>query len=659
MSGRLLVSLALSGLPLGAMYALQAMGIVLVYKTSTTFNFAQGAIGMAAAFIASAVSVSLGLPVVVGLVAGLAVGVLIGLGMEVSVRRLDGELSRTVLTLAWLLGLQGVAGWLFGTTAGRRPMNLFPSGTALNIDELGVAYGWDQVGVLVVVAAVAGGLGWFFRTNPLGVAMRAVAGEPEAARLLGVRATRVRQVSWMLGAGLGALSGILVTPVLGTLDTITLIVFTIQALAAAVVGGLTSLPLTFAGGIALGMAQPVIGRLLGSPPGINELIALVVILVALLVRQRGGRVDVAGSSLQTRPVRALPTGRARIALWFGLPVALAGVVAVVGPQGAFNLADLGIWSIAVLSIVLLTGVVGQISLCQAVFMAIGGFGAGMAVQVGAPSLAAVPLGALLATIAAVLVGLPALRLRGLELAVATLALSFAADRYLFRFEPLVGGGGTRPVPRPGFADQVGAGVTGARWFLVVVAVAFVLVGLFVALLRRGRTGAALTAMRGSEVATSAVGFSTVSLKLRGFALSGFIAGLAGALFAMLSGGASSDTFTFTRSISLLAFALIAGVGSIPGAVLGGAIVVLSTLSFGGGSELADSGAASLVTAFTGVALAGTLLAAPDGVAGLAGRLTQRWRPGTDDDGDGDGGGHGEVVAPDTATTGTPETAGVA
>lgn len=656
MSPRILLALGLSGLPLGAMYAMQAMGIVLVYKTSGTFNFAQGAIGMIAAFIASGVSVSLGLPVLVGLAAGLAIGVVVGLGMELSVRRLRGELPRTVLTLAWLLGLQGVAGYLFGTTAGRQPMGLFPSSTAINIDTLGVAFGYDQLGVLAVAVAVALGLGWFFRTHPLGVAMRAVAGRPEAAQLLGIRANRVRQVSWMLGAGLGALSGILVTPLLGTLDTITLVVFTVQALAAAVVGGLTSLPLTFAGGIALGVLQPVIGRLLGSPPGINELLALVVILVALVVRQRGGRVDVAGSSLSTRPVRSLPTGRTATALWVGGPLVLAGLVLLVGKQGAFNLADLTIWSLAVLSIVLLTGVVGQISLCQAVFMAVGGFGAGIAVQAGVPSLVALPLGAVLATVAAVLVGLPALRLRGLELAVATLALSFTADRYLFRFRPLVGSGAGRPVPRPSFADQVSADLAGARWFLVLAVVAFLVVGLFVALLRRGRSGAALTAMRGSEVATSAVGFSTVSLKLRGFALSGFIAGLAGALFAMLSGTAGSDTFSFTRSISLLAFALIAGVGSIPGAVLGGGIVVLSTLSFGSGSGLASDSTASLITALTGVALAATLLLAPDGIAGLAGRLTQRFRGG--DDGPG---GAGTVPTPPSSdeSTAAAAPAGVA
>ncbi len=614
---RLYVALALGGLPLGAMYALQAMGIVLVHTTTRTFNFAQGAIGMAAAFTASGLGVSLGLPDVVAVTGGLAVGVVVGLLMERSVRPVDGELRRTIVTLAWLLGLQGLLGWVFGASAGRKVVTLFPSGPALDLPSLGVAYSWDQLGVILVAALVAAGLGVFFRRSDLGVAMRAVANRPDAARLLGVRADRVAQVSWMLGAGLGALSGVLVTPLLGRLDTVTLIVFTVQALAAALVGGLTSLPLTFAGGIALGVAQPVIGRLFGSPAGINELIAMLVILVALLARRRTGRVDVAAGGLPSVRVGALPSRRTLGRLAAGGLVVGGGLVLLLPPQLAYNVADVFVWSLAVLSIVLLTGVVGQISLCQAVFMAVGGFGAGIAVEAGLPVLLALPVGAGLAAAVALVVGLPALRLRGLELAVATLALSFTADRYVyFSVTPLVGTGSTRPVPRPGFADQVVHGVGGARWFVVVVVVAFVGVAALVAAMRRGRTGTALTAMRGSEVATAAVGFSPTWLKLRGFALSGFVAGLAGALFAALTGAADEASFGFTRSISLVAFALIAGVGSVPGAVIGGGIVVLSTLSFGGGSELSSDVGASIVGLCTGIALAVTVIGAPDGLAGL-------------------------------------------
>lgn len=630
---RLYVALALGGLPLGAMYALQAMGIVLVHKTARTFNFAQGAIGMVAAFTASGLGVSLGLPDLVAALGGVAVAVVVGLLMERSARPVEDELRRTVVTLAWLLGLQGLVALVFGASVGRRAVTVFPPGQAIDLPALGVAFSWDQLGVVLVATVAAAGLGLFFRTSELGIAMRAVANRPDAAGLLGLRATRIAQVSWMLGAGLAGLSGVLVTPLLGRLDTVTLIVFTVQALAAALVGRLTSLPLTFAGGIALGVAQPVVGRLLGSPAGIDELIAMVVVLGALLVRRRGGRVDVAGAGLPSFAPGALPPTRTRLWLAAAGVLAVAVVVPRLSPQVAYNLADVLIWSLAILSIVLLTGIVGQVSLCQAVFMAVGGFGAGVAVQAGWPTLLALPVGAVIAAVVAVGIGLPALRLRGLELAVATLAFAFTADRYVyFSVTPLVGTESTRPVPRPGFADQVANGAAGARWFVVVALVAFVATGLYVAALRRGRTGSALTAMRGSEVAAAASGFSTTSLKLRGFAVSGFVAGLAGALFAALTGAADEASFDFTRSIALVAFALIAGVGSVPGALLGGAIVVLSTLSFGGGGDLASATGASTVQLLTGVALAVTVVLAPRGLAGARRRRRAPGSPGPPDDG---------------------------
>jgi ABC-type branched-subunit amino acid transport system permease subunit len=628
MSLRLALALALSGLPLGAMYALQAMGIVLVYKTSGVFNFAQGAIGMAAAYVASGLGVSLGLPAWLAVLGAVLFGGMLGVVIErVTIRPAKGALPRTIITLGWLLALQGLVGLVFGTELGRRPVSLFSPDTAVRIDALATAFGWDQLGVLVTAVVVAGGLGLFFRRSPLGVAMRAVSEGADAARLLGIRVRVVTLAAWALGAGLAALAGVLVTPLLGTLDTVGLVVFTIQALAAALVGGLTSLPLTFAGGILLGMGQPVIGRLLGSPAGVNELIALAVVLGALLLRRRTGRGDSGSDGLEPSPLRALPKGRVAAIAAGGLTAALVLPVLLGGPQANFQLAGLLAWALAVLSLVLLAGVVGQVSLCQAFFMAVGAYGAGIFMSHGLSFLAAMPLGALLAAAVAAVVGIPALRLRGLELAIATLSLAFAADRYFFRWAPLVGKDSVRPLPRPAFADEVLHGVAGARAYTLLVAAVLVLCAWWVASLRRGRTGAALTALRSSTAATAAMGFSVTSLKLRGFAASGFVAGLAGVLFSGLSHIAGYAPFDFTRSISLLAYAVIAGIGSVPGAVVGGAIVTLSALSVGGGSgEIPSGDAASVVTILTGAALIAVVVGAPTGLAGLLTRLRERFTP---------------------------------
>ncbi len=625
MNLRLAVSLALSGLPLGAMYSLQAMGIVLVYRTSRVFNFAQGAIGMTAAYLGSFVGVSLGLPAILSVLLATAGGAAVGLSMELlTIRPMRGALARTVVTLGWLIGLQGLVGVLFGAEAGRLPVRLFPSTTAVRIDSLAVAFGADQLGITVLALGLAVGLARYLRRSAFGTAMRAVADNVEGAELLGIRARTVSAVSWAIGAGLAGLAGVLVTPLLGTLDTQGLVILTIQALAAALIGGLSSLPLTFVGGLALGALQPVAANWLGGRPGVNEFVAFVVVLVALLFRRRAGRSDVSEGALRPARLRALPTGATARAAVVGVLVAATVIPLLGGAQWNYNVANTAAWSLAVLSIVLLVGVVGQVSLCQAVFMAIGAFTGGIASAHGTPFLLAILVGGLAAAAAAALVAIPAIRLRPLELAIVTMSLAFTADRFLYRWTPLVGDRSVRELSRPGFANEVVHGVAGARAYSWLAIGVFLAAALGVANLRRGRTGAALTALRGSEAAASAMGFSPAALRLRGFALSGFLAGVAGVVFAGLTGAASSTPFDTTRSITLLAYAVIAGAGSVPGAVLGGLIVTVSTLSFGG-NGVASGLSGSMVTLLTGGVLIVVMLVAPTGLAGLAQDLRERWR----------------------------------
>lgn len=626
------LGLALGGLPLGAMYALQAMGIVLVYKTSRVFNFAQGAIGMTAAFVASSVGVSWGLPRIVALVLALAVGVLLGVVIErFTIRPIEGALQRTVATLAWLLFLQGFAQFVWGAGNSRPFLTVFPARRAFGIDAINVNYGYDQVGVLVIATLVTVGLGLFFRRRPLGVAMRAVADAPEGANLLGIDVNTVTLVSWGLGAGMAALSGILVAPLLGTLDTVGLIIFTIQALAAALIGRLESLPLTFAGGIVLGMSQPVLKNLLSLEAGANELIAFVFVLAALLFRRQTGRKDTGGSGLPPVSLGAMPKGKFALASMAGVVIVLLAQLTIF-PAGASSRSIAGtfIWSLGVLSLVLLAGVAGQVSLCQGAFMGVGGLTAAMALSAGVPFVLSILVGGLGAALAATLIGLPALRLRDLELAIVTLSLAFAADRYFFSvFKPLVGPDQRRPFPRPEWADRLidvdGIMVTNWRPYAALTLVVFVLAAFAVASLRRGRAGGAFTALRSSEAATSAMGYSVVAVKLQGFALSGFVAGLGGALFAGLSGSASGEAFGFDRSITLLAYVVIAGIGSVPGAVLGGAIVTISASNFGGASTAVTSDVSTALTTMgTAAILMVVLIFAPRGLGGLVGSARARW-----------------------------------
>jgi sulfate-transporting ATPase len=626
---RLYVALALGGLPLGAMYALQALGIVVIYKTSRVFTFATGAVGMLAAYVASWLSVSQHVPVGIAVLAATLTGVGVGLVMEaLTIRPVRGSVNRTVVTLGWLIGLQGLVGMLFGNTSGRAAAKVFPSTTLFTVDSLHLAYGVDQFLVLVLALGLTLGLAAFFRYSHLGTAMRAVADDPEAAGLLGMPVRRVTLTAWGLGCGLSALSGVLVTPLLSSLDTLTLVIFTIQALAAALVGRLQSLPLTVAGGLGLGLVQPVVRHALErwSVSGTNELVALAVVLLALLARRRTGRSDVGGGGLVPATGVATPAPQL-LAAGLGTVVVLGLVLGLVGSTTFhIDLSLVAIWSLAVLSIVLLTGVVGQVSVCQGVFMAVGGFGAAIAADHGVPFLLALLLGGLLAAAAAAVVGLPALRLEPLELAIATLSLAFAADTFLYKWTPLVSKSTGRQIERPGFAGIDGSHQpAGQRWYFWLVLLVLLVGCVAVASLRRGRTGAALTALRSSESATASMGFSVVSVKLRGFAMAGFLAGVAGACYAGLNQIATGNAFDTTRSITLLAYAVVAGVGSIPGAVLGGVIVTLSTLSFGSSADVASGFSASFISAVSGLVLIGVLRFAPDGLTGVAGRSI-RWRP---------------------------------
>ena len=624
----LYLSLALTGLPIGAMYALQALGIVIVYKTSKVFNFATGAIGLACAYFASSLS-SRGLPIVATIVLAISLGVLIGVLMELTVRPVRGALAGTVITLGWLLVLQGVVGRIYGTqVATHQPARLFSGDVLIDLNVL--RYGRDQVGVLVIAGLLALALSLFFRRTALGTATRAVSENPDAARLLGIGVDRVNLVAWGLAGATSGLAGVLVTPLLGGLDTTKLIVFTVQALAAALIGRLSSLPMTFVGGIALGVLQPVIAKALQPFTGIsgtNELTAFVVVLVALALLRKGGRRDVVSGGLVPVAIRALPRGRTAVAAFGGIVAAAVLLPLLVGDTGnlsRFNLTQVAVWGLATLSLVLLIGVVGQVSVCQAVFMGCGAYGAGIAISHGVPFVLALFVGAGLAAAVAALVGLPAVRLEPLELAIATLSLSFTADRFLYSWPPFASDGGNRAVPRPGFANlNPGHTADGERAYAWLAIGVFLVACFAVASLRRGRTGAALTALRSSEPATAAMGFSVVSVKLRGFAASGFLAGLAGALYAGLVQGASGASFDFTRSITLLAYAVIVGVASVPGAFLGGVVVTLSTLDFGGTSDVTDGRYTSTITALTGALLIVILMTSPAGISGLVSRVFRR------------------------------------
>ncbi len=281
----LVMELILVGIAFGALYSLAALGIVLIYKTTGVLNFAHGAIGMFSTFIAYEFGVVRHWPAVVAVLLALAFAAAFGWFMERFTLRPLRErpvLTRVIVTLGWLLVLQSVASLIWKDTSYHIPLQIFPQ-SGIRIAQL--TLGFNQIANVIVAGALAVLLALFLRVSPLGVAMRATADNPTAARLLGIQVNRVAAFSWMLGALTAAITGLLLAP-LTTLNTTQLTIVVITAFGAALIGGLSSLPWTFTGGILLGVVQSLL--ILFVPPqvvGAKEVLTFAVILAVLLLRR--------------------------------------------------------------------------------------------------------------------------------------------------------------------------------------------------------------------------------------------------------------------------------------------------------------------------------------------------------------------------------------
>ncbi|MFA5890883.1 MAG: branched-chain amino acid ABC transporter permease [Actinomycetota bacterium] len=278
-----LLPLTIAGIVLGTMYALPAMGIVLIYKTSRVLNFAHGAIGMFSTFIAYQVGIVWGLPIWLAVLAAVVFAGLLGAFIErFTIRPLEGRppLTKVVVTLGWLLLLTSLAGFIWGASAYHAPIQIVPEAT---VQLPGVRVSYLQLMTLGLASGLTVLLALFFRVTRLGLAMRAVADNVQAARILGVRVDLVNSAAWALGSILAAIAGVLLSPMI-TLDTIQLTLLVVSAFAAALAGGLVSLPATFAAAVLLGVLQSDVVIWVRTS-GAKSLITLGIVLVAMLWRR--------------------------------------------------------------------------------------------------------------------------------------------------------------------------------------------------------------------------------------------------------------------------------------------------------------------------------------------------------------------------------------
>ena len=284
----LLPGLTVIGIVLGGIYALAAIGLVLIYRVSGVLNFAHGAVAMFSTFIAYQVSVQSGLPGWLGLIAAVAAGIAMGFIIErFTMRPLAGKpvLTKVVITIGWLIVLQAAAALIWKANAYHRAVKLV-SKSGFRLTGTSVVVGYDQLTTVLVALGLALATAAVLKYTTLGASMRAVADDPEAARLWGISVNRVTAASWMVGSAMAAIAGVLITPLIN-FDTFSLTLVVIDAFVAALIGRLTSLPYAVLGAFILGLVQTYPTAFFNNS-GMHEVATFALLLIALAVLFRPG-----------------------------------------------------------------------------------------------------------------------------------------------------------------------------------------------------------------------------------------------------------------------------------------------------------------------------------------------------------------------------------
>jgi branched-subunit amino acid ABC-type transport system permease component len=577
------------GVPTGCVYGLVAIGLVLTFKTSGVFNFAFGAQAFTSAVIFYELVEKHGWPLVpAAFVAVIVVSIALGLLLDRFIFRMlrtAAPLPKLVTTIGLMVGIPETVKAIFGGSTRNAPPSLaINAGQAYHFGRITITA--DDIATIVATVLIAFLLTILFTRTPWGLRMRAVVESPRLLELHGVNAERVATTSWLLSSVLAGTAGVLLAPLFKTVDANAFTLLIVAASAAAVFASLKSLPLALVGGIVLGAGQQLVAHELP----LNSVLArnirpsmpfILLALLLLFLPSLRGRRD-AGDPLSgvdpPPPALAVTYMSARLAkvnrvlfLLFLAAVFIAVGFVLPGLWVSYLSEGIALTTIF-LSVTVLVGIGGQISLCQASFAGIGAFTAGqLAARFDFPIYGGIVVGAAVAAVLGILIALPCLRLGGLYLALGTLAFALMIQNTLFVERWLTGGESGVDVPRPligpiDFADD--------RAFFFFALGVFAVCGAVVVLLRRGTTGQYLAALRGSETAAAAVGINPVRAKVTVFAVSAAIAGAGGALYASYL--ETARTADFDPIVGLFWVLLVVTLGSrtVDGALNAGMAFVL-------------------------------------------------------------------------------------
>lgn len=570
------------GLITGTVTALLAIGLILLYRSNRFINFAYGAMGSMVGVMCVALYKEQGLSYWAMLPLAVFGGAVNGALIEMLVIRRFANSSRLILTVA-SIGLAQLLGGLEFLGAKKLGFLSLTGGISVPLRSISIdlgdkTLGGDEVLIMLIVPFVILGLTYFLLRTDAGVAIRAAAENSDRALLLGIPVRRLSTIVWALAGGLSALTYVLKVPFSGVVPGVangpTVL---LPGLAAAVVGRMESLPIAFAAGLGLGVVeQTVRWNSTGSPSFVNVAYFAVILLALLLQRGRLSRAldTVTSSWSSTGVVKPVPVELRRLPEVRYPKVALIALVAVAFiaiPGGWTSSQQLlaafaMVWAMVAVSLVVLTGWGGHISLGQFGLVGVGAIVAANVIEKwNGDFFLALFLAGVAGALGALLVGLPALRIKGLFLAVTTLAFAIMLDSYFFntdRFSSILPTTVERPLLWQRFDLQ-------HNYDMYLVCLAFLVLSMLAAVgVRKARSGRVVIATRDNQRAADAAAVNTTAVKLSAFLLAGAIAGIAGGLHVQIQQGLAQNTYSPVDSITVFSTAVIGGLGSLGGAISG-------------------------------------------------------------------------------------------
>ena len=602
-----IIRFALLGLGVGALYAFASQGLIVIYRGTGVLNFSLGATAIAGVFMQWELHEEHGWPFLVSAAAGVAWSAFLGMLTHWVIMRplrRASSLVRVIATLGVLVTFQAAVVLRYGSNP-HQVESWLPTDRVTLWGDVGITV--DRLILLVIGCASAFGLWLLYRSTQFGLSTEAVAESERSAEAIGLSPNRIALLNWGLGSGLAAVAGILVVPII-TLQVTAMTALILAAMAAALVGDFKSFPIATAAGFALGIGQALVGRF-ANQEGLGQSLPFLVIIVVLVFRGRS--LPLRDHYLQQLPM----VGNGRISWdWtlFGCGFVVFIMVTKEPKWIDAMTVSIGV-AIVLLSIVVLTGYTGQLSLAQYSIAGFGAYVAGRLVAVyDIPFLLGLLAGVLAAVPLGIVFGLPAVRTRGINLAIVTLGLGTTIELMLFRNRNYTGGVQGTQVGNPSiFGYDIGSINHPERYGIFVLTMAMLAV-VVVANVRRGRSGRRLIAVRTNERAAAALGIDVMVAKLFAFSLASAIAALGGIVLAFRLTSISYQSFTNFTSITYVGLALLGGVGYLLGAFVG------STMATAGISqEILEStweGVGRWIQLISGIAILLTVLLYKDGVA---------------------------------------------